>query len=96
MKDYKENGKVIEITLDNGKVVKCSKMWVGKTMKSLNTDLEDVLLMFLEDNDYLVNEDLEELDNYYDDDEISKDGYEKSHRILSAWEYHLKWVLGEV
>ena len=62
MKDYKENGKVIEITLDNGKVVKCSKMWVDKTMKSLNTDLEDVLLMFLEDNDYLVNEDLEELD----------------------------------
>ena len=62
MKNYKENGKVIEITLDNGKVVKCSKMWVDKTMKSLNTDLEDVLLMFLEDNDYLVNEDLEELD----------------------------------
>ena len=62
MKSYVENGKVIEITLDNGKVVKCSKMWVDKTMKSLNTDLEDVLLMFLEDNDYLVNEDLEELD----------------------------------
>ena len=31
-------------------------------MKSLNTDIEDVLLMFLEDNDYLINEDLEELD----------------------------------
>ena len=62
MKDYKENGKGIEITLDNGKIVKCSNMWVDKTMKSLNTDLEDVLLMFLEDNDYLVNEDLEELD----------------------------------
>ena len=54
MKNYVENGKVIEITLDNGKVVKCSKMWVDKTMKSLNTDLEDVLLMFLEDNDWTV------------------------------------------
>lgn len=63
MKDYKENGKVIEITLDNGKVVKVATDWVKKSMKALNTDIEDVLLMFLEDNDYLVNEELEELDN---------------------------------
>lgn len=63
MKDYKENGKIIDITLDNGKIVKCSTEWVEKTMKALDTDKEDVLLMFLEDNDYLVNEDLEELDS---------------------------------
>ena len=31
-------------------------------MKALNTDIEDVLLMWLEDNDYLENEELEELD----------------------------------
>jgi hypothetical protein len=31
-------------------------------MKALDTDMEDVLLMFLEDNDYLENEELEELD----------------------------------
>lgn len=62
MKDYKENGKVYEITLDNGKVVKIAKDWVEKSMKALDTDLEDVLLMWLEDNDYLVNEELEELD----------------------------------
>ncbi len=63
MKEYKVNGKVYELTLDNGKVVKVATEWVNKTMKLLNTDLEDVLLMFLEDNDYLVNEELEELDN---------------------------------
>lgn len=62
MKDYKINGKVIEMTLENGKVVKCSTDWANKSMKALNTDLEDVLLMWLEDNDYLVNEELEELD----------------------------------
>ena len=62
MKDYKENGKVYEITLDNGKVVKVAKDWVEKSMKALDTDLEDVLLMWLEDNDYIVNEELEELD----------------------------------
>ena len=62
MKDYKENGKVYEITLENGKVVKCDKKWVETTIKALDTDLEDVLLMFLEDNDYLVNEEQDELD----------------------------------
>lgn len=62
MKEYKENGKVIEITLDNGKVVKVATDWVNKSMKALNTDIEDVLLMWLEDNDYLENEELEKLD----------------------------------
>ena len=55
MKDYKINGKVIDITLDNGKVVKCATEWVEKSMKALETDMEDVLLMWLEDNDYEVN-----------------------------------------
>lgn len=62
MKDYKENGKVIEITLENEKVVKVSKEWVDKTIKILDTDMEDVLLMWLEDNDYIINEEQEELD----------------------------------
>lgn len=62
MKDYKLNGSVYEITLENGKKVKVATSWVEKTIKLLETDLEDVLLMWLEDNDYLVNEELEELD----------------------------------
>lgn len=63
MREYKENGKVYEITLETGRVVKVMKDWAVKTMSSLDTDLEDVLLMFLEDNGYLVNDDQEELDN---------------------------------
>lgn len=62
MKDFKENGKVIEITLENGKTVKVATDWVKKTIDILGTDIEDVLLMWLEDNDYLVNEEQEELD----------------------------------
>ena len=62
MKDYKVNGKVVEMTLENGKVVKCATEWVEKSMKALGTDMEDVLLMWLEDNDYIVNEEQEELD----------------------------------
>ena len=63
MKDYKVNGKVIEMTLENGKVVKCSTDWANKSMKALGTDMEDVLLMWLEDNDYLENEEQEELNS---------------------------------
>lgn len=62
MKDYKVNGKYIEITLDNDKVVKCDKKWAETSVEKLGTDMEDVLLMWLEDNDYLVNEEQEELD----------------------------------
>lgn len=62
MKDYKVNGKYIEITLDNDKVVKCDKKWAETSIEKLGTDMEDVLLMWLEDNDYLVNEEQEELD----------------------------------
>lgn len=62
MKDYKVNGKVIEMTLESGKVVKCSTDWAKKSMQVLNTDMEDVLLMWLEDNDYICNEEQEELD----------------------------------
>ena len=62
MKDYKVNGKYIEITLDNDKVVKCDKKWAETSVEKLGTDMEDVLLMWLEDNDYLINEEQEELD----------------------------------
>ena len=61
MKDYKLNGKVYELTLETGKVVKVGAEWVEKTIKALDTDLEDVLLMWLEDEGYLVNEEQEEL-----------------------------------
>lgn len=63
MKDYKINGKVIEMTLENGKVVKCATDWAERSMKALDTDMEDVLLMFLEDNGYLENEEQQELDS---------------------------------
>lgn len=62
MKDYIVKGNVVEITLDNDKVVKCSNVWVEKTMELLKTSAEDVMLMWLEDNGYLVNEEQEELD----------------------------------
>ena len=62
MKDYIVKEKWVEITLENGKQYKVDRKWVDKSMKNLDTDIEDVLLMWLEDNEYLVNEEQEELD----------------------------------
>ena len=70
MKDYKVNGKVVEMTLENGKIVKCATEWVEKTMTTLDTDMEDVLLMWLEDNDYLVNEEQDALDMKAKDNKV--------------------------
>ena len=62
MLDYEIKTDIVEITLESGKKVKVAKKWVDTAMKNLDTDIEDVLLMWLEDNDYLVNEEQEELD----------------------------------
>ena len=62
MENYKVSGKYIEIMLTNGKIVKCEKEWAEKSMKSLDLELDEVLQMYLEDNDYIVNEEQEELD----------------------------------
>lgn len=76
MKDYKVNGSVINITLENDKVVKVATEWVNRSMKALNTDIEDVLLMWLEDNEYLDNEEQNELDQ--------KAKNNKSNKIVKA------------
>lgn len=62
MKDYVIKEKMVEITLENDKIVRVSKVWVDKTMVALNTDIEDVLLMHLEDNGYIDNEEQLDLD----------------------------------
>ena len=62
MKDYKELGNITEIILDNDKVVKVSTKWVHDTCARLDTDIEDVLLMYLEDNGYLENDAQNDLD----------------------------------
>ena len=62
MKDYLVKEKWVEINMENGKQYKVDRKWVDKTMKTLETDIEDVLLMWLEDNEYLINDEQEELD----------------------------------
>lgn len=64
MKDFKVNGMAVEVELENGKTIRIDKKWVENSMVQLETDMEDVVLMYLEDNGYLVNDDQEELDLY--------------------------------
>lgn len=61
MENFTINENVIEVKLTNGKIVKVDKSWADKTMKTLDINLEDTLLMYLEDEGYIINEEQEEL-----------------------------------
>ena len=50
------------LILENGKKVEIVKKWVDTTMKNLELDLEETLLVFLEDNGYVINEEQDDLD----------------------------------
>lgn len=63
MKEYIERGKVIDIVLDNDKVVKVATDFIEKMMTNLDIDKEEALLTWLEDEEYLVNDEQEELTN---------------------------------
>lgn len=63
MKDYVVKGKVVEITLENGKVVKVMTEYLQRMMDNLSLDMEDAVLTWLEDEEYLINDEQEELVN---------------------------------
>ena len=62
MKNYVENGNYFTIELENGKNVKVAKKWVDTACQKLDIDVDTALEMWLEDNDYLENEEQNELD----------------------------------
>ena len=53
----------MKYTLSNGKVVNIPEKEIENFMKSLDLTREDAIQMWLEDNDYEVNEEQEELDS---------------------------------
>jgi hypothetical protein len=76
MKEYKENGSVREMTLDNEKIVKVSTKYIYNMIENLDIDMEDALLTWLEDEGYLDNEEQLELC------ELAKEN--KSNKIVGA------------
>lgn len=65
MFDYElsKDKKVYNITLESGKVVKCSTQFIETAMKNLELDLNSAIEIWLDDNNYLENEEQKELDN---------------------------------
>lgn len=63
MKNYNVNGKVIDITLDNDKIVKVSTEYVNNMVKNLGISEEEAIITWLEDEGYMENEEQNELDN---------------------------------
>lgn len=80
MKNYLLNGNYYTITLENDKNVKVAKKWVDTAVEKLDTDVEDVLLMWLEDNDYLVNEEQAQLDTIAKENKVKLVATEKKER----------------
>lgn len=76
MKNYIINGKAIEITLDNDKIVKVSKAYIDKCVDKLGIDQEDAILTWLEDEGYMDNLDQQELCDQAKEN--------KSHKIVNA------------
>ena len=61
MENYVINGKVVDITLENGKVVKAMTSYLENMVKMLDIDMDEAVLTWLEDEGYLENEEQEEL-----------------------------------
>lgn len=61
MKDYVINGKVVNITLDDGKVVKAETQYLEKMCDNLEIDMDEAVMTWLEDEEYIVNDEQREL-----------------------------------
>lgn len=61
MENYVVNGKVVDITLENGKVVKAMTSYLENMCNILDMGMDEAVLTWLEDEGYLENEEQEEL-----------------------------------
>ena len=61
MKNYVIDGKVVRIELENGKKVTAATEFLEKMMNNLEIDMDEAVMTWLEDEEYLINDDQEEL-----------------------------------
>ena len=61
MEKFVIDGKVVVITLEDGREVKASAKYLENMVKNLGIDMEEAVLTWLEDEEYLINEEQEEL-----------------------------------
>lgn len=86
MKNYIINGKVVVITLENNKEVKVSTQYIEKISKNLNVDTEEAVLIWLEDEGYLINEEQEELNKVTKNTRIGKVVGAKAEKVKTQKE----------
>lgn len=63
MMDYVVKGKVIEIKLEDGRIVRAATEYIKNMMKNLEIDEEDAVLTWLEDEEYIINNEQAELND---------------------------------
>lgn len=63
MMDYVVKGKVIEIKLEDGRIVRAATEYIKNMMKNLEIDEEDAVLTWLEDEEYIINDEQAELND---------------------------------
>ena len=61
MKKYEINGKYVNITLDNDKIVRVETDYLDNMIETLDISMEEAVLTYLEDEEYEINDEQEEL-----------------------------------
>lgn len=61
MKDYIVDGKVVRIELEDGRKVTAATEFLEKMMANLEIDMDEAVMTWLEDEEYLINDDQEDL-----------------------------------
>lgn len=61
MKDYIVDGKVVRIELEDGRKVTAATEFLEKMMTNLEIDMDEAVMTWLEDEEYLINDDQEDL-----------------------------------
>ena len=71
MKKYDINGKYVDITLDNDKVVRVETAYLDNMVETLEISFEEAVLTYLEDEEYEINDEQEELTKKAKDNRIT-------------------------
>lgn len=61
MKKYEINGKYVNITLDNDKVIRVETDYLDNMIETLDISMEEAVLTYLEDEEYEINDEQEQL-----------------------------------
>ena len=80
MKKYDINGKYVDITLDNDKVVRVETAYLETMVDNLEISFEEAVLTYLEDEEYEINDEQEELTKKAKDNRITATIHEAEDR----------------